>query len=216
MVSVDFRSLVHRCLKSSALRRVRWVVCSGDGWLGTVGAGLVHSEANCSGRRQVPVVEASVVAGMVIAWAVRKARRAAGRMDDTVDAAIDAGADRLHDVVLSRLGEPVREDLAQEAADESGQVSELTRQQVELAVAAAARRDETFAETVTDLLAQLRAAKQAAGTQVLAAPGSAVFTGGVNATAHDQATAIGQAGTVNIGDQRREKPDPPRPGRPGH
>jgi hypothetical protein len=155
----------------------------------------------------VPVVEASVVAGMVIAWAVRKARRAAGRVDETVDAAIDAGADRLHEVVLSRLGEPVREDLELEAADESGQVSELTRQQVELGVAAAARRDETFAKTVTDLLAQVRAAEQAAGTQILAASGSAVFTGDVAATAYDEATAIGQAGTVNIG-RRREEPDP--------
>jgi hypothetical protein len=163
----------------------------------------------------VPVVEASVVAGMVIAWAVRKARRAAGRVDETVDAAIDAGADRLHEVVLARLGVPVREDLEQEAAGEAGQVSELTRQQVELAVAAAARRDDQFAQTVTELVAQLRQAQQAAGIQVLAAPGSAVFTGGVTATAHDQATAIGQAGTVHIGRQR-DSPDPPVPGRPGH
>jgi hypothetical protein len=157
-----------------------------------------------------------VVAGKVNSWAVRKARRAAGRVDETVDAAIDAGADRLHEVVLAKLGGPVQEDLAEEAASESGQVSELTRQQVELAVAAAARRDETFARTVTGLLEQIRQAERASGTQVLAAPGSTVFTGGVTATAHDQATAIGQAGTVNIGDRRREEPDPHRPGRPGH
>lgn len=164
----------------------------------------------------VPVVEASVVAGVVIAWAVRKARRAAGRMDETVDAAIDAGADRLHDVVLAVLGEPLREDLLLEAAAESEQISELTRQQVELAVAAAARRDETFAKTVSDLLALVRSTEQSAGVQVLAGPGSTVFTGGVTATAHDEATAIGQAGTVNIGDQPREYLDPHRPGRPGH
>ncbi|MFI1996865.1 chromosome partitioning protein [Actinoplanes sp. NPDC020271] len=133
-----------------------------------------------------------------------------------MDAAIDAGAGRLHELVLARLGEPVREDLALEAADESGQVTELTRQQVELAVAAAARRDEVFAKTVTELLTQVRAAEQAAGMQVLAAPGSAVFTGAVTATAHDEATAIGQAGTVNIGDRRREEPDPFRPGPSGH
>ena len=162
----------------------------------------------------MPVVEASVVAWMVIAWAVRKARRAGGRVDETVDAAIDAGADRLHEVVLAKLGGPVQDDLAEEAASESGQVSELTRQQVELAVAAAARRDETFAQTVTALLEQIRQAERATGTQVLAASGSTVFTGGVNA--HDQATAIGQAGVVNIGDRRREEPDPHRPGRPGH
>ncbi|BCY09028.1 chromosome partitioning protein [Actinoplanes sp. L3-i22] len=164
----------------------------------------------------MPVVEASVVAGMAIAWAVRKARRAAGRVDETVDAAIDASADRLHEIVLAKLGEPVLEDLAQEAADGSGQVSELTRQQVELAVAAAARRDEAFAQTVTALVEQIRRAEPATGTQVLAAPGSAVFTGGVTATAHDAATAIGQAGTVNIGRRPWEEPDPHRPGRPGH
>jgi len=156
----------------------------------------------------VPVVEASVVAGMVIAWAVRKGRRAGGRVDETVDAAIDAGADRLQEVVLAKLSGPVQEDLAAEAASESGQVSESTRQQVELAVVEAARRDEQFAQTVTDLVAQLRAAQQAAGTQVLAAPGSTVFTGEVTATAHDQATAIGQAGTVNIGGQQPKRPDP--------
>ncbi|WP_231956749.1 MULTISPECIES: chromosome partitioning protein [unclassified Actinoplanes] len=164
----------------------------------------------------MPVVEASVVAGMVIAWAVRKARKAAGRADETVDAAIDAGAGRLHDLVLSRLGGPVQEDLAEEAASESGQVSELTRQQVELAVAAAARRDETFAETVTDLLEQLRQADRAAGTHISAAPGSAVFIGDVTATAYDDATAIGQAGTVNIGDRLGERPDPTQPGPSGH
>ncbi|MFI5938631.1 chromosome partitioning protein [Actinoplanes sp. NPDC051494] len=165
----------------------------------------------------MPVVEASVVAGMVIAWAVRKARHAAGRADETVDAAIDMGADRLHEVVLAKLGVPVQEDLAQEAAGESGLVSELTRQQVELAVAAAARRDEEFAQTVTDLVARLQDAQRAAGTQILAAPGSAVFTGGVTATAHDEATAIGQAGTVHIGrGDRGGEPDPRVPGRSGH
>jgi hypothetical protein len=164
----------------------------------------------------VPVVEASVVAGMVIAWAVRKARRAAGGVDETVDAAIDAGVDRLHDFVLSRLGGPVQEDLADEAGSESGQVSELTRQQVELAVAAAARRDEAFARTVTELLEQVRQAERAAGVQVLAAPGSVVFTGEVTATAHDDATAIGQAGTVNIGRAGPGGgPGPYQPGRPG-
>jgi hypothetical protein len=49
------------------------------------------------------VVEVGVVAGYVIAWAVRKARRAAGRIDDEADAVIDAGLDRLHEVVVARL-----------------------------------------------------------------------------------------------------------------
>ncbi|GIE85400.1 chromosome partitioning protein [Actinoplanes regularis] len=165
----------------------------------------------------MPVVEASVVAGMVIAWAVRKARRAAGRMDETVDAAIDAGADRLHEVVLARLGEPVQEDLAAEAASESGQVSELTRQQVELAVTAAARRDEKFAVMVAELVAQVRATQHPAGTQVLAGPGSTVFTGAASATAHDHGTAFAQVSTVNIGQVGPgDGAGPQMPGRPGH
>lgn len=158
----------------------------------------------------MPVVEASVIAGLVIGRAVRKARRAGGRMDETVDAAIDASTDRLHETVLARLGEPVRQDLAEEASTEAGQVSELTRQQVELAVAAAARRDEDFARTVSELLAQLRAAERAAGAQVLAGPGSTVFTGDATATSHG-GIAIGQAGAVNVGGT-----DPTQPGRLDH
>jgi hypothetical protein len=166
----------------------------------------------------VPVVEASVIAGLVIGWAARKARRAAGRVDETVDAAIDAGADRLHEVVLARVGEPVRQDLAEEAASESAQVSELTRQQVELAVAAAARRDADFARTVSELLAQVRTAERSVGTQALAGPGSTVFTGDATATAHGHGIAVGQAGAVNVGDGDGERGgrDPSGPGRPSH
>lgn len=162
------------------------------------------------------VVEAGVIAGLVAGWAVRKARRAAGRADATVDAVIDAGADRLHEVVLAQLGAPVQQDLAVEAASESGQVSELTRQQVELAVTAAARRDEQFARVVTDLLAQVRDAERAAGGQVLAGAGSTVFTGDATATATDGGFAVGQAGTVNVGEAGWGGPDPQAPGRPGH
>jgi hypothetical protein len=89
----------------------------------------------------VVLIEASVVAGYVIAWAVRKARRAAGRVDAEVDAVIDAGLDKLHDVVAAKLGaHPALDDLTEESASGEGQVSELTRQQVELAVTAAARK----------------------------------------------------------------------------
>jgi pheromone shutdown protein TraB len=49
------------------------------------------------------VIEAGVVAGYVIAWAMRKARRAVGRLDDDADAMIDASLDRLHEVVMARL-----------------------------------------------------------------------------------------------------------------
>ncbi len=49
------------------------------------------------------VIEAGVVAGYVIAWAVRKVRRVGGRLDKETDEVIDASLDRLHEVVAARL-----------------------------------------------------------------------------------------------------------------
>ena len=43
------------------------------------------------------VIEARVIAGCVIAWAVRNARRAGGGVETEADAAIDAGLDGLHE-----------------------------------------------------------------------------------------------------------------------
>ncbi|GAA1262461.1 hypothetical protein GCM10009665_60150 [Kitasatospora nipponensis] len=141
------------------------------------------------------VIEAGVVAGYVIAWAVRKARRAAGVLDGEVDTVIDVGLDRLHTAVTARLGtHPVLEDLAEEAATDGGQVSELTRQQLELAVTAAARKDEHFARTVTDLLAQVQADEKATGASVVAGAGARVFTGDAHVQASGSGTAIGQVG----------------------
>ncbi|HEY6798244.1 MAG TPA: hypothetical protein VI248_26490 [Kineosporiaceae bacterium] len=172
------------------------------------------------------VIEASVVAGYVIAWALRKARRAGGRLDAEVDAAVDAvvdaGLDKLHEVVAARLGgHPVLEDLDEEAAAAAGgdgQVSELTRQQVELAITAAARKDEVFGQAVTDLLAQVKAAEQASGTPVVAGSGSRVFTGDAHATASGSGMAFGQVGgDVHTGGTGGGGPvDPPGPGRSSH
>jgi hypothetical protein len=157
------------------------------------------------------VIEAGVVVGYVVAWALRKARRAGERLNAEADAVIDAGLDRLHEVVAERLGaHPVLAELVGEA-EQAGQVSDLTRQQAELAVTAAARKDEAFARTVTELVARLRVAEQASGP-VAAGPGSAVFTGDVHVNVRDGGTGIGQAGNVFIG---RKPPDPPEPGRPG-
>lgn len=159
------------------------------------------------------VIEAGVVAGYVIAWAVRKARRAGGRLDTEVDTVIDAGLDKLHEVVAGKLGaDPVLEDLAEEAAG-AEQVTELTRQRVELAVTAAARKDGGFAQAVTDLLAQVRAAEQAGGVQVLASPGSKVFNGDVNMQEQSGGIAFGQVGgDVHTGGAGQGL-DPSGPGR---
>ncbi|AGS73926.1 hypothetical protein [Streptomyces collinus] len=162
------------------------------------------------------VIEAGVVAGYVIAWAVRKARRAAGPVDAVVDTAIDASLDRLHTTVAAKLGaHPVLDDLAEEAATEEGQVSELTRQQVELAVTAAARKDDVFGQTVSELVAQLQAAETAGGTSVVTGGGSRVFTGDAHAQASGNGIAFGQiAGDVNMdGSAAGQRPDPSGPGR---
>jgi hypothetical protein len=161
------------------------------------------------------VIEAGIVAGYVIAWAVRKARRVGGRLDTETDAVIDASLDRLHEVVAAKLdGHPVLAELIEEAAAGDGEVGDLTRQQVELALTAAARKDESFGQTVTDLVARLREAELAAGQSVIAGAGSAVFTGDAHAQAEGGGIAFGQvAGDVHVG---RSPVDPPGPGRPGH
>jgi hypothetical protein len=160
------------------------------------------------------VIEAGVVAGYVIAWAIRKAGRVAGRLDTEVDAVVDAGLDKLHETVAAKLGShPVLEDLAEEAATGDAAISELTRQQVELAVTAAARRDDVFGQAVTDLVARLTAAEQAAGVSVLA--GARVFTGDAHAQASSGGIAFGQvAGDVTL--HGSGPSDPPGPGRSRH
>ena len=160
------------------------------------------------------VIEAGIVAGYVIAWAVRKARRVGGRLDAEADGAIDAGLDRLHEVVAAKLGgHPVLAELEEEAAADAGQVSELTRQQVELALTAAARKDEAFGQAVTELVARLREAEHASGRSAVAGAGSAVFTGDAHVHAESGGIGIGQVtGDVSID---RSRVDPFRPGRPG-
>jgi hypothetical protein len=162
----------------------------------------------------VVVIEAGVVAGYVIAWAVRKARRVGGRLDAEADAVIDGGLNQLHEVVETKLaGHPVFAELVEEAAA-AGEISDLTRQQVELALTAAASKDEAFGQAVTELVAQLRQAEQAAGQAVIVDRGSAVFTGDSHARAEGGGIAFGQvAGDVHVD---RDPVGPPRPGRPSH
>jgi hypothetical protein len=123
----------------------------------------------------MPVVEISVVIGLITAWAVRKARRAGGRLDETADAAVDAVTDRLDAAVRSKLaGHPALRDLDEEAgtdpaddgesgrgdadaADSDGEVSDLTKEQLESSLRAAVTKDREFAEQLADLVAELQA-----------------------------------------------------------
>ena len=159
------------------------------------------------------VIEAGVVTGYVIAWALRKVRRVGDRLDIEADGVIDAGLDKLHEVVENKLsGHPVLAELLEEAeeASEAEQITDLTRQQLQLALAAAAKKDDIFAEAVTGLVEQLRVAEQLAGKTVLAGPGSTAFTGNAKTIAKSGGIAIGQAGSVTI---NGSPPVPLQPGR---
>jgi hypothetical protein len=148
------------------------------------------------------VIEAGVVAGYVIAWAVRKARRVGGRLDAEADGVIDANLDRLHAVVTAKLrGHAALADLVEEAetAGDGGEVSDPVRQKVASAITEAAAQDDVFGQVMTDLVARLRATEQAAGNLVIAGPGSAVFTGPAEAKASGGGIAFSQvAGGVHI------------------
>jgi hypothetical protein len=163
------------------------------------------------------IIESSVAAGYLIAWAVRKAKRVGKRLDSEADEVIDATLDRLHEAIAVKLhGYPVLAELVEEAeaAGNADGVSELTRQQVELALTAAFRKDEVFAESVTELVSRVREAEEAAGVPVVSGTGNKVFTGNVDNRADHGAIAFGQvAGNVNIGPA---PPGPPQPGRPSH
>jgi hypothetical protein len=157
------------------------------------------------------MIEAGVIAGYVVAWAVRKARRVAGRLDHEADAVVDVGLDRLHALVATRLvGHPVLAKLLDEAeqaaVNDDGKISAKTRQQVELALATTAREDEAFGHAVTEL--------QTAATKVSPRQPSMQFTGNSRAEADRGGIAFGQvAGDVHIA---REAGSPPQPGRFGH
>lgn len=161
------------------------------------------------------VIEAGVVTAYVIAWALRKARRVGDRLDTEADGVIDAGLDKLHEIVENKLsGHPVLAELVEEAeeAGDGQQITDLTRQQLELALTAAAKKDDIFGGTVTSLVEQLRDAEQVAGKSVIAGSGSTVFTGDAKAIAESGGIAIGQAGSVAI---HGRPPTPPQPGRIG-
>lgn len=163
------------------------------------------------------IIEAGAVVGYVIAWAVRKAKRVGDRLDTETDGVIDASLDRLHEVVAAKLtGHPALAELIEEAEAAGGasEVTDLTRQQVELAVTAAARKDDAFAQAVTEVVARLRDEEQAAGSPLITLLGSTVFTGRAEAKAEDGGIAFGQvAGGVHIS---REPAGPSRPGRASH
>jgi hypothetical protein len=154
------------------------------------------------------VIETGIVVGYVIAWAVRKARRVGGQLDAEVDQTLDAGLERLHELVTSKLaGDPALRELQDEAAD--GQVTDLTRQRIELSVQAAVAKDEAFAKATAQLLEAVETARRSAGPVALG-PGAAAVAGDVDIHAESGSAAAWSMGNVQLGSP---PPDPPSPGR---
>jgi hypothetical protein len=160
------------------------------------------------------VIEASVVAGYVVAWAVRKARRVGGRLDGEADTVLDAGLDRLHKAVAAKLGaDPALRAAEEEAAQPAGTITDLTRQRIESAIAAEAAEDDTFGRLVTNLVAEVQATEQRTGTLVQTGGQATLFTGDAHAEAGPGGIAIGQVGRdVHFG-HGGTPPGPPSPGR---
>jgi hypothetical protein len=96
-----------------------------------------------------------LVAGYLVAWAVRKARHVSGRLDGEVDAALDVGLDRLHDVVAAKLGEDTALRALEPEAAGNNVVAERTRTRVSLALEDAAEKDPGFASLLAETLDQL-------------------------------------------------------------
>lgn len=85
------------------------------------------------------MIEAGLVAGYMVAWAVQ-AKRVAGRLDAEVDTVLRVGLDHLHQVVTTKLGaDPALADMQDEAARDR-QVSDRTRERLELSLQASAPR----------------------------------------------------------------------------
>ncbi|MEU3117156.1 chromosome partitioning protein [Micromonospora chalcea] len=149
------------------------------------------------------MVGAEIVVGYLIAWAVRKVKLIGGRLDNEVDNALSAGLDRLHDVVEDKLGgHPALAELEQEAA--SGEVTDLTRQQVELAIRAAEKKDAEFARLLAEAGAELEAQPGAAAAAFAVGPGAAAAGGRVDIRADHGSAAAMTMRDVTLG--------PPSPG----
>lgn len=145
-----------------------------------------------------------IVLGALIAWAAGKARRAGKQLDGVVDEVVDAGAAKAREkvlgVVLGKLESDTAVQKLQAEVAETGEVSELTRNRVELTVQAAEQEDERFAAALQSALAEAHGG-------VVAMPGGTVIQG--TATTTGSGDAFGAVGTVIKG----QAPDPHQPGR---
>ncbi|MEU1036566.1 hypothetical protein ABZ402_49820 [Streptomyces mirabilis] len=117
-------------------------------------------------------------AGYALAYLMRKARRAANQADVVVDEAIDAGMERVHDAVSRALSgdHAALGDAAAEASGESGEITQLTRKRVELALLAVVQGDPALRQEVETAVASLQATEKTKGIHITT--GEAITIGG--------------------------------------
>jgi hypothetical protein len=145
------------------------------------------------------VVGLELVAGYLVAWAVSKARRVGRQLDEDTDLVLDASLDRLHDLVVTKLGDdPALARLEGEAA-ESGEVSERTRRRVADAVAEAAESDEEFSASLLGLIEALEHDRPGGEGAAASGTRSALVIGNVDVKAEDTSAAALTMGDVTFG-----------------
>jgi hypothetical protein len=100
-----------------------------------------------------------LVAGYLVAYAVRKAKRVSGRLDAEVDVVLDAGLEQLHGMVAGKLGaDPAVGTLEREALATSA-ATDRTQKRVTFALEEAVEQDPDFAFALQEVLAQLDQAR---------------------------------------------------------
>lgn len=109
-----------------------------------------------------------VLAGMAVAYLVRKLRRVGGQADAEVDRALDEGMNTLHEAISRRLGQDrALERLETEAAD-GAEPTELTVRRSTDAIAQAALDDADFAGELEALITRLDELAAASGQDTAA------------------------------------------------
>jgi hypothetical protein len=156
--------------------------------------------------KELVLVGVEVVIGALIAWAAGKARRAGKTLNGVADEVVDAGVATIRakilKLVLGKLGDDSAVRKLEVEVAETGEVSELTRNRVDLAVRAAEQDDDQFAAALKAALAEAQLHSATVATH-----GGTVITG--TATSSGSGDAFGAVGNVT----KVQAPGPHQPGR---
>lgn len=131
--------------------------------------------------------------GVLIAWVIGKARRAGKQLDEVADQVVDAAAVRVRELLLSKLGADSAVQQLLLEGEQTGEVSDRTRQRVELALEEVTYKDTQFA---TELNAALTAAAERTDSKLVATHGGTAVSGNASASGAGS-SAIGAIGTVS-------------------